>query len=272
MKDPAVANTTGAFPNVLFQDISAPGDGLGTPAIASWVQDLIGWPQALLDHVGETPDGVSETGASSQLLTALTQLGAVYPGCLVPLHIFADPGALSPTPRLLLLTGQTVLIADYPELVAATYQGNGNNPTAAAYYKTSDTPGTVRDTAGPYFVLPDMRGYAPRGLDVAAAVDPDGASRTLADTQADAFDAHTHVITNSTNNPIVQNGGPYDGFIPEATLYSVQLGGTAIIIPELVGSPTNPVIDQVSVTSPTGSSGGSETRMTNISVNWAVVY
>jgi hypothetical protein len=66
--------------------------------------------------------------------------------------------------RVLLLQGQVILISSYPLLVAACYVGDGNNATAATFYKTSDAGGTTRDTAGNYFVLPDTRGLSLKNI------------------------------------------------------------------------------------------------------------
>ena len=59
--------------------------------------------------------------------------------------------------RILLLQGQVILIATYPLLDAAVYVGNPDNPTASAFFRTSDAGGTIRNVAGPYLVLPDTR-------------------------------------------------------------------------------------------------------------------
>jgi len=45
---------------------------------------------------------------------------------------------------------------------------------------------------------PDFRGYFPRGYDVAGTVDPDGAGRTLLDTQADEVGPHVHPVRSTS--------------------------------------------------------------------------
>jgi hypothetical protein len=65
--------------------------------------------------------------------------------------------------RVLLLQGQVISIASYTRLVAACYVGDPSNPTAPAFYKTSDAGGTTRDTAGGFFVLPDTRAVNLKG-------------------------------------------------------------------------------------------------------------
>jgi microcystin-dependent protein len=43
-------------------------------------------------------------------------------------------------------------------------------------------------------VLPDMRGYFPRGLDTSGTVDPNGASRTIGSVQTSQLQAHVHNV------------------------------------------------------------------------------
>ncbi len=146
----------------------------------------------MLDAAGLTPDSVTEAVDTSQLLDAIRKISG-SPGEGVIWWKDDDPSVSGD--RVLLLTGQTILIANYPELDAAVYVGDSANPTASAFYRTSDTPGTVRNIAGPYLVLPDLRGYALRGLDVAASVDPDGASRDMGSIQLSAMWGHHHGTT-----------------------------------------------------------------------------
>ena len=67
--------------------------------------------------------------------------------------------------------GAVISIASYSALATTIYCGDGNNPTAAFGYKTSDAGGLTRDTAGTYLVLPDLRGEFIRGFDDARGVD-----------------------------------------------------------------------------------------------------
>ncbi len=58
---------------------------------------------------------------------------------------------------------------------------------------------------------PDFRGYFPRGYDSSGTVDPDGAGRTLLDTQADEFKSHTHAIWSSAEKrPLIGGDGVTD--------------------------------------------------------------
>ncbi len=183
-------NTDGAsFPATLGINATGAGAGDGTEFVKLFVDDLWGARQALLDAAGLTPDGVTEAVDTSQLLEAIRKISG-SPGEGVIWWKDDDPSVSGD--RVILMTGQTILIANYTELDAAVYVGDGDNPTASAFYRTSDTPGTIRNIAGPYLVLPDLRGYALRGLDVAAAVDPDGASRDMGSLQGSAMWGHWH--------------------------------------------------------------------------------
>ncbi len=188
-------NTDGAaFPNTLGINATGAGAGDGTEFVKLYVDDAWGSRQALMDAAGLTPDSVTEAVDTSQLLEAIRIISGA-PGNGVIWWATSDPAVLGE--RVLLLTGQTILMASYPELALAVYVGDGNNATASAFYKTSDTPGTIRDTGGAYMVFPDSRGYALRGLDVAAAVDPDGASRDIGSIQLDAMQQITGSIGNT---------------------------------------------------------------------------
>jgi hypothetical protein len=183
-------NTNGAaFPGTLAINATGAGTGDGTEFVKLFVDDLWGARQALLDAAGLTPDSVTEAIDTSQELEAIRMISGA-PGNGVIWWADSDPAVLGE--RVLLLTGQVIAIASYPELAAAVYCGNANNATASAFYKTSDAGGTIRDTAGAYMVLPDLRGYFLRGLDVAAAVDPDGASRDIGHQQDSAMWGHFH--------------------------------------------------------------------------------
>jgi hypothetical protein len=187
-----IPNITGTFPNVASTNVTAPGAQDGTPFYKPLVDDLWGARQALMNHAGLTPDAVTEADGASQQLTAI-QMVAGNPGEVVLWQGNAsDPSTLGV--RLLPLNGQGVLVASYADLVTYCYVGDGNNPTAAAYYKATDAGGTSRSTSGSYFILPDLRGQFVRGLDTSGTIDPDGASRDIGDIQDDATEKHNHLI------------------------------------------------------------------------------
>lgn len=156
-------NTDGvAFPDTKAVNVSAPGAGDGTEFVALMVNDIWGRAQALLDYAGLTPDGVTEAPDTAQFLEAIGKGFGVGPGMGVIYWKNGTPAANGD--RVLLLQGQTIEIASYPLLAAAVYVGDGNNATAPAFYKTSDTPGTIRDTGGAYMVLPDTRAVSLKGV------------------------------------------------------------------------------------------------------------
>lgn len=208
---------------------------------------------ALLDAAGLTPDGVTEAPDTSQILEAIRLISGA-PGNGVIWWATSDPATLGE--RVLLLTGQVILIASYPEMAAAVYCGDGNNPTASAFYKTSDAGGTTRSTSGTYMVMPDLRGYFLRGLDTAASVDPDGASRDIGSIQLDAFQGHRH-------NPLA----------PAVNLAGYNVGGTGVSSGvnfglDAPGSTGDPVTDGTNGVPRTDS----ESRPVNIACKFGIRY
>lgn len=185
MKDPAgTTNSAGAFPNVIAVDNAVAGNG--TLLEELWLTDKWGFFQALMSGAGLTPSGSAETATTSQLLEAMRY------HCGNPGEIVQWAGATIPAGmRLLELTGQTILSASYAKLVENTYCGNANNPTAPAFYKTTDAAGLTRGIAGNYFVLPDARGYFFRGIDAAGTIDPE-AGRLSGAPQAASIAGHDH--------------------------------------------------------------------------------
>lgn len=90
----------------------------------------------------------------------------------------------------------------------------------------------------PSGVLPDLRGVALRGRDAGKGLDVDGASRIVGSYQADELKSHNHSVT-------MNNAGNYAGNYFGAT-------------------------PSAGVTATTNSTGGTETRMKNIAVDWLV--
>lgn len=155
-------NTDGvAFPDTQAVNVTAPGAGDGTEFVELLVNDVWGRAQALLNYAGMTPDGVTEADGTAQFLTALARGYGIGPGMGVVYWKNGTPAANGD--RVLLLQGQVISIASYTLLVAACYVGDPSNPTAPAFYKTSDAGGTTRDTAGGFFVLPDTRALVLKG-------------------------------------------------------------------------------------------------------------
>ncbi len=154
-------NTTGAFPNVEATDSSGPTLRDGTPINANLINDIWGAFQAILSAAGVTPSEGVESSSASDLLDSIRKLGGA-PGEIV---MHAAPSE-SLAANVLPLKGQLLTAASYPALVAATYVGDGNNSNLyfSAFYKCSDSGGAIRNTAGPYFKLPDCRGLFIRAL------------------------------------------------------------------------------------------------------------
>jgi hypothetical protein len=139
-----------------------------------------------MDYAGLSPDGVQEAPGTAQIISAISKGFGVGPGTGV--IYWKNDTPLAHGDRVLLLQGQTILISAYAALVAATYCGDANNATAPAFYKTSDSGGTTRDTAGTYFVLPDARGLSLKNIGDATV---NGRSKVgpveLGEVQEDAF-------------------------------------------------------------------------------------
>jgi len=97
--------------------------------------------------------------------------------------------------------------------------------------------------------IPDARGQFLRGLDTSGTVDPDGAGRTLGDTQADAMQGHKH-----------QSFGTLGGSIPTGTLGPSQSGSNGSYNTHL---PVNDGVNGIPRTA-------SETRPKNITINYFI--
>jgi hypothetical protein len=240
----------GLFPDTKAINASAPAAQDGTEFVKAFVDDLWGFNQALMDHAGLVPSGVAEAAGASQRLEAIQRIVA-GPGEIVEWNLKDDPATVGR--RRLLLNGQGVLV------------GDGNNAAVAAaggaYYRADDAAGTIPNIAGVYLILPESRGYAPRGLDPAATVDPQGASRYLGDLQEDAFQGHWHNIQASGGQVLVDG----DATGPSVFGRNGSWGG---IVSDLTVETTSPVTDGVNGTPRTSS----ETRMSNRSTKWAVIY
>ena len=190
-----LVNTDGAaFPLTKSINASGPSATDGTEWVAGWCDEVMGVFQAALFRAGLTPSGVSEAAASgnSQFIEALNLMGP-GPGVITEWANALDPAVSGH--RAIECNGQVVLRTSFPELDAAIYVGDANNAAVAAAgglgYRT-DATDTTPNIAGTHIKLPESRGVVPRGLDLAATIDPDGAGRFLGDLQIDAFQGHLH--------------------------------------------------------------------------------
>ena len=212
MKDySTLAYTTGSYPNVVSNNTSGPGSTDGTAYNKQVIDDLWGARQAVMDYAGLTPNGTTESAGASQFLEAIKRICG-YPGEVVAWHGNTnDPSSVGV--RLLPLNGQTVLRTNYPELDAATYVGDANNPGAPAYYHCDNADGTGKNPTGVYLTVPDLRGLTIRGLDLAAAKDPQGAIRKIGDWQKYAIIEHKHEVFNDGGNYLISDT-PYEAPTP----------------------------------------------------------
>ena len=260
-------NTNGlAFPNTLTVNATGPSATDGTELIKLFGDDIWGARQAMMDHAGLTPDGVTEAAGTAQIIEALQKGFGAPPGVVTEWNLSSDPGTTGH--RCLLLQGQGILRANYPYLDSAVYVGDGNNAAVAAgggaYYRADDAAGTTPNIAGVYLILPETRGLVARGLDTAASIDPDGASRYTGDLQVDASQGHHH-----------------DGSALEisGTTGIFSIGGVSVGLP-VAGSSINTgtVSSNEATTNPSddGLNGpprtSTETRMYNRSTRFVVWY
>ena len=190
-------NVTGVFPDTVAKNVTTPGAGDGTEYIAAQVNDNWGFHQALMDHAGLTPNSVTEAPGASQMIEAM-QLSFCHPGEVCLWHGQADPATLGI--RLLVLEKQGIWRADYPDLDAAVYCGDGNNGTWDYYYHANNADGTGRSPTGAYLILPDSRGCTIRGYDPTNLRDPLGSVRKFPDIQTCALIKHGHEIRAGDNN------------------------------------------------------------------------
>jgi hypothetical protein len=253
MRDPGsvFANLNGGpFPTWTGKNATGAGNTDGTEYIASMIDDyMFGWVQRAMAMASMSPDGVAESYTASQIIEAL-QLILSPPGTICEWNLSVDPATIGA--RFLFLNGQGILRANYPELDANVYVGDGLNATAGRYYRADNANGTGRNTAGIYLILPESRGYSVRGIDTAASVDPDGAIRDLGHLQSHAFQGHRHPPLTGTKNVELTGGTAWGGS-----------GGTF----SLTDSTGNPI---------TGSHGAvsisTETRMANRATKFVIRY
>jgi hypothetical protein len=250
-------NTNGsAFPDTEAVNVSAPGAGDGTEFVALMVNNVWGFQQALMDYAGLTPDGVQEAPGTAQFLEALAKGYGIGPGVGV-IYWKNDTPAVHGD-RVLLLQGQVITIADYAELVAATYIGDPNNADAdyTGFFKTSDAGGTVRDTAGAYFVLPDTRGLSLKNIgDAVINTRTKTGPAKLTELQEDQLQGHYHEAYDASGGGALVSTG-------------IQVTRTAITIPTTLRTVREAVTDGVNGTPRTGDA----TRDSVIGTNFGITY
>jgi len=209
---------------------------------------------ALTDNLHTTQGGVDYKATLQSIYDAI-KYEAVPAGQVFSVAWNADPATLGH--KALLLQGQGIIRANYPELDTAVYVGDGNNATASAFYRATDSGGVTRSTTGTYLILPDARGRMIRGLDLAGSIDPDGASRDLGSYQDDSIQGHAHTFFQdgaggASKNPNTLNNG--DGLRALEVTPRPVVGGA--ITDALFGS----------------SRVSTETRSVNIALNHVITY
>ena len=261
-------NRSGVFPDTIAINASGPSTTDGTEFVSNMINDSMwGVWQMILNHASLTPNGVLESDSASQIKEALQKAFGSPPGTSQQWFLADDPGTTGH--RALLLNGQGILRANFPDLDSAVYVGDGNNGAVASgggfFYRADDAAGTTPNIAGVWLILPETRGYFPRGLDTAASVDPDGASRFLGDTQLDASQGHIHFGGIASNNTGAFVYGSDVTDIPgAATTHMDTSGGSVVTQPEV----SDPKDDGSNGTPRTDT----ETRAINYSTKWVVWY
>lgn len=202
------ANNNGLlFPDTRAVDASGPLATDGTEIIKEVVDDAWLEKQAELDFYDYPPTGLEDlkgvdaiTGLPNSQPLAARYMNYATPGTIVNWPSAEDPFTVGVTHgidlRLILLFGQGIdrTMDEYKMLDSIVYIGDGDNATADSFYHANDVGGTIRNTAGDYLILPDLRGWSFRGLDTTGSVDPDGAGRIVGSKQDDAFQAITGSI------------------------------------------------------------------------------
>lgn len=75
-----IAPSTPDYPYGEARNITAPGDGTGTPWEEGIVNDIFGWQQAILSEAEDTPTGTPEKATASQYLAGLKKIVANISG------------------------------------------------------------------------------------------------------------------------------------------------------------------------------------------------
>jgi hypothetical protein len=269
------AGTSANYPEGEARNVTLSGDGTGTPWEKKFINDLFGFLQALLGQAGAVANGSEETALASQYMDSL-KLVAGHPGIITPYGLNVDPATFGI--RMLRCDGSGMLRANYPDLDAATYVGNTNNATADAFYRADDVVGAVRNTAGIYLILPDLRGRFIRGLDPSGTTDVDGPTagpRVAGQQQLWATERHLHGIQKyiagvpnasafTVGTPAVVTPGTTAADFVQA---SVSLGAS-----DVYASDNKMGADISFVTAGTQLVSANETRPLNASFNWGVWY
>jgi len=185
---------------------------------------------------GLDPDGNDLTQLSAAITAMIAgAIGALPPADTLPVGSVIPALGTTPLPGTLLLDASMPLRADYPALWAYI-QTSGNLITEANWNETTSGSFSSGDGAT-NFRLPDARGVELRGFDGGRGFD---AGRVFGTYQPDEIKAHTH------------------SYIADLTPRSISLNDYAGYTGRNTGT--------------TGSTGGPENRVKNITVNWCIKY
>lgn len=263
-------NTDGAsFPDTAFINATGPSATDGTEFVKLFGDDLWGARQAGMNYAGLVPDGVTEADGTAQFIEMLQKGFGAPPGAIMEWANALDPATTGH--RAILMQGQGVLRASFPDLDTAVYVGDGNNAAVEAgggkFYRADNANGTSPNIAGIYLILPDARGVVARGLDTAAAIDPDGASRFLGDVQVDAMQRITGNAVSAPNAGFFNSAtGINSGVFVKGSVTTSTLNATVIAGNELDFDSSQSVAPNAAKTDDI------ETRMHNRSTNFVIWY
>jgi hypothetical protein len=189
---------------------------LGTKAYS--VEDVVQYQGRVYQAVVATTNSAPSLSNSNWVaLATYAEVQAATPAGA--LGFFFTP--VAPT-GWLKANGAAVPVASYTALTNAIFCGIGLNATASWGYRCTNqsSPSTSRNDVGAFIVLPDARGYFPRGLDDGRGIDP---SRALHSYQNDSIRAHSHTLTVARDQAPPGSGNaiwgdePFYGFETPAT-------------------------------------------------------
>ena len=251
-----------AFPDTLSVNASGGGAVDGTEIIKLLIDDVWGARYAIMDHAGLTPDSVTEAPGTAQILEALQKGMLGQPaGTMVGWLQNDDPATLGA--RALLLTGQGILRANFQNLDNNIYVGDGNNPSAPAFYHADDAAGTIRNIAGIYLILPDARAMFWRGVGTHGTLKMADNSffagpASVGGSELDGFQGFeiNGGLTNVTVDTGVTIGVTAITFTGTAQSFDNFVGNQGLASDGINGTPRN----------------GDETRPVNLGIRWAITY